>query len=543
MSQASPAAQQAARWRLVLNAAIVLSGTLLSRVLGVLREAVFARRFGASDTFGAFAATFTIIDILYLVIIGGALGSALIPVFGRLVQEGDDQRAWQLANTVLTLAFGAFVLVAAVVWAFARPLLAVSVAQGYDPQLLDLAVRLLRVMLLQPLLLGLGGIMMALLQTFERFTWPAVAFNVYNLAIIATTLWVVPRFASAAARVEALAWGVVAGALLYTLVQAPGMWQAGFRFRPSWSWRMPEVRRIATLLAPRLVGQSALQINLIVMATLISLIGPDAQAANRYAMLLLLLPHGLLAVSVGTVMFPRLSRLYAAGKLDELRDASGEALRLVLWLTLPAAIMLAGLHIPILRLLFQGGSFDESALRLTAGALAYYAPGAIGLAGAEIVIRTFYASEDTRTPVAVGIATIVLNAVLARQAVELTRDIRWVAASYSLTNLLEFVLLWMLLRWRLHGGRAAEAWRSGAALLIGSAALSGVLVVSTVLFRGSLPGVALFLPYNAGSDWLPLLLWLGCTGLVAFGAYVLAGLLLRAPELRQVVALVRRRKN
>ena len=541
MSQASPAAQQAARWRLVLNAAIVMAGTLLSRVLGVLREAVFARQFGASDTFGAFAATFTIIDMLYLVIIGGALGSALIPVFGRLVQEGDDERAWQLANTVLTLAFAAFVLAAAAVWLFARPLLALTVAQGYQPSLLDLAVRLLRIMLLQPLLLGIGGVMMALLQTFERFTWPAIAFNVYNLAIIATALWVVPRFATADVRVEALAWGVVAGALLYAAVQAPAVWQAGLRFKPSWNWHMPEVRRVAVLLAPRLIGQSALQLNLIVMATLISLIGPDAQAANRYAMLLLMLPHGLLAVSVGTVMFPRLSRLYAAGKLDELRVASGDALRLVLWLTVPASMLLAGLHIPILRLLFQGGSFDESALQLTAGALLYYAPGAIGLAGAEIVIRTFYATEDTRTPVVVGIATIVLNGLLARQAVELTHDLRWVALSYSFTVLLEFVLLWLLLRRRLRGGRGAAHWRSIAAVVLGSVALLAVLIVSSALFGGSLPGITLSLPYDAGADWLPLLLWVGCTGAVALGAYMLAGFLFGAPELRQVLALVRRK--
>lgn len=543
MSQASPAAQQAARWRLVLNAAIVMAGTLLSRVLGVLREVIFARQFGASETFGAFAATFTIIDMLYLVIIGGALGSALIPVFGRLVQEDDRERAWQLANNVLTLALGAFVLVAAGVWVLARPLLALTVAQGYDRQLLDLAVRLLRIMLIQPLLLGLGGIMMALLQSFDRFTLPVVAFNVYNLAIIASALWIVPRFPTPAARVEALAWGVVCGALLYAMVQAPGVWRAGLRFRPSTDWRMPEVRRVAGLLAPRLVGQSALQINLIVMATLISLIGPEAQAANRYALLLLMLPHGLVAVSVGTVMFPRLSRMYAAGKLDELRDASSEALRLVLWLTVPVSTMLAGLHIPILRLLFQGGSFDENALRLTASVLLYYAPGAIGLAGAEIVIRTFYATEDTRTPVAIGIATIVLNAVLARQAIELTHDVRWLAVSYSFTNLLEFVLLWALLRWRLRGRPVAGAWRSGTAVVLGSAALSAVLLVSSAVFRNSLPGTSLMLPYNTASDWLPLALWLACTGVAAFGAYMLVSLVLRAPELREVVALVRRTKT
>ena len=213
MAQASPAAQRSARWQVILNTGIVMLGTLLSRVLGLVREMIFARQFGTIPEYGAFIATFSILDTLYIVIIGGALGSALIPVFSRLMEHDDEQRAWDLANTVLTTAFLVFTCAALLVAVFARPLLAATVASGPDyaqnPALLDLAVHLLRLMIVQPLLLGIGGLMMALLQSFDRFTLPAIAFNVYNLAIIGAALFLSPRFAEPASQIEALGWGVV----------------------------------------------------------------------------------------------------------------------------------------------------------------------------------------------------------------------------------------------------------------------------------------------------------------------------------------------
>lgn len=552
MAQISSASAQSARWRMVLNTAIVMAGTLLSRVLGVVREAIFSRQFGTSAEFGAFRATFTILDMLYLVIIGGALGSALIPVFSRMIQQEDEERAWELANTVLTMAFLVFTALAALVAIFARPLVTLTVAAGYVEQteLIDLAVDLMRLMLIQPLLLGLGGLMMALLQSFERFTLPAIAFNVYNLSIIAAAALLAPRASNPRDAVEALAWGVMLGALLYLLVQVPGVIKAGLRFRPTLSWRMPEVRRIGQLLAPRLLGQSALQINIIVMIALIGLLSPSAQAANGYAFQLLMLPHGILAISMGTVMFPRLTRLFAANQIAELRTVALQTLRLVLWLTVPAAVLLAVLHVPIVRLLFQGGKFDEESLRLTGRALLFYTPGAIGLAGAEIVIRTFYATEDTRTPVIVGVLTIALNAALAYNFVRLLPDIGLVALAYSLTNMLEFgvLLIVLLIRLRRLSGDPSATDTPAllrAALTIGASTL-GLLLVAIAAIRLSatyVPGLTYGSAYGTGNDFFVLAGWLALAGGLSVGVYALISTVLRAPEMREVWALVRRRRE
>ncbi len=539
MSQASSLPGQSAPWRFVFNTAVVMFGTILSRVLGLVRDAIISRQFGIEPEIGAYRAAFAIPDLLYFVIIGGALGSALVPVFSRLIEDRREDRAWELANTILTLAFACFVVIALLVGVFARPLLAVTVARGYahNPELLDLAVRLMRIMLIQPLLLGLGGLIMALLQSFERFAFPAIAFNVYNLTIVIAALFFAPLY-----RVEALAWGVALGALLYVLVQLPAVFQAGLRFRPALNLRMHEVRRVGQLLAPRLLGQSALQINIIVMVTLIGLLSPSAQAANAYAYQLLMLPHGILAISLGTVMFPRLTRLFAAQQMDALRRASLQTLRMVLWLTLPAAIILAVLHVPILRLLFQRGEFDEQSLLLTGRALFFYTPGVIGLAGVEIVIRTFYAMENTRTPVQIGVLTIVLNGLLASFVITyVERDIGLVALSYSLANVLEFVLLFALLRRHLGGYSGPDLWRSVLALAASAAALFGALLLSVRVAKPYVPGITFDSSYGQGADffWLAGGFALICG--VGLGVYVAVAAVLRAPELGEIWALVRRR--
>ncbi len=539
MSRASSLPGQSAPWRFVLNTGVVMLGTVLSRVLGLVREAIFSRQFGTSSEIGVFGAVFAIPDLLYLLIIGGALGSALIPVFGRLIQEGDEEQAWELANTVLTLACLVFVVIAVVIAIFARPLLAFTVTRGYadNPELLNLAVHLLRLMLVQPLLLGLGGLMMALLQSFERFALPVIASNVYNLTIIVAAWLFAPRW-----RTDALAWGVVVGALLYFVMLIPPVVRAGMRFRPSLNLGMREVQRVGQLLAPRVIGQGALQINIIVIASLISLLTAEAQAANRYAYQLLMLPHGIIALSMGTVLFPRLARLFSAGQMEALRDAALQTLRLVLWLAVPAAILFAVLHVPIVRLLFQRGEFNVESLLLTGRALFFYTPGVIGLAGVEIVIRTFYAMEDTLTPVIVGVLTIALNAVLAWSLIRfLAADLGLIALSYSLTNVLEFVVLLAMLRRRLAGFGNTMVLRSGIALAASSIALALTLIAAVRLAEPYVPGITFVTSYGRGGDFF----WLAgaLTLIVAAGltVYVAVSAALGAPEVRELWSVLRQR--
>jgi putative peptidoglycan lipid II flippase len=203
--------------------------------------------------------------------------------------------------------------------------------------------------------------------------------------------------------------------------------------------------------------------------------------------------------------------------------------------------------VPLIRLLFQGGKFDDESLRVTARALLFYTPGVIGLAGAEIVIRTFYAMEDTRTPVIAGVATIVLNAFVAWAVITfVSRDIGLIALSYSLTNVLEFVLLAVLLKRRLGRSRATivlgATRRFFTALAASTTALILVVGAALVGARGFVPGVTSTSPYQAGNDFVALALWFGLTGLLGVGAYVAVGTAMGAPEVQQLWALVRRRK-
>jgi putative peptidoglycan lipid II flippase len=541
-----PLAPPTPRWHILVNTLIVAGGTLLSRVLGLVRNAIFSRQFGALPEFGVYQATFSVLDVLYMVIVGGALGSALIPVFSRMLQQDDRERAWKLANTVLTVACAIFVVVAIVVGVFARPILVATVAGGPDyqarPELVDLSVRLLRLMLVQPLLLGVGGLCVALMQSFDRFTLPMIAFNIYNVAIIAAAALLAPRFPDPVAKVQALGWGVVAGAVLYLVVLVPGIRKIGLRFRPSFNWRMPEVRRVGALLAPRMLGQGALQINIVVMIALLgAYLSASTQATFGYAYQLLLLPHGLLAVSLGTVLFPRLTRLFAARQLDDVRDVSVQTLRLVIWLTLPAAALLMALNVPILRLLYEGGKFGPTALALTAQTLLLLAPSGVGLAGTEIMIRTFYAMEETRTPVAVGVATIAINGVLAWVMLQAFPKPGTLALVYSVTNTLEALVLVALLARRLPGYVNRSLVRSLLASLGGTLVMAGTVLALVVVFGDKVPGLVLN-AYEPGRDFVGLVLALAALGIVAAGVYVGVGALTRAPEVRQLWALLRRRR-
>lgn len=528
----------------MLNTLIVVGGTLLSRVLGLVREGIFADLFGASAELGAFRASFTILDMLYLVIIGGALGSSFIPVFGGLLEKQDHQRAWRLANTVLTLAFGVFVVIAALVGIFAEQLLSVTVAVGYvdQPEQFDLAVRLTRLMLVQPLLLGVAGLMMAILQTFERFTLPAIGYNVYNLAIIAFAWFLGPTY-----RVDALAWGVVTGAILFLLVQVLGVARLGLRFRPSWDWRMPEVRRVGSLVAPRLVGQSAAQINVIVLYALLSLISSSAQAANGYAVQVLLLPQGIIANSIGTVMFPRLTRLFADGQISNVQRVATQTLRTVLWLLVPISALFVVLHVPIVRVLFQRGEFDQNALALSSRALLFYSFTVIGFGGNEIITRTFYAMQDTRTPVVVSLVAITANAVLAWVLIQYRRDIGLVALVFSVSQVTQCAVLGVLLQRRFRRTSGATI-RFGAtrqfAIAVGAstAALLVVVLVAVWLSRGVVAGVTLGSAYQARRDFLPLATWLAGVGVAGLAAYVATSAALRLPEVHEFWRLIRRQR-
>src|SRR6266498_5112698 len=390
----------------LLNTMIVAGGYMLSRVLGLGREVIISAQFGTRPELDAYRATFGVLDLIYLVIAGGALGSAFIPIFTGFLTEEREQDAWRLASDILNMVLVALLVACALIALLAEPLVAWTIGSGFDEPKRALTVHILRLLLIQPVLLGVAGLAKATLESFDRFTLPVIGANLYNFGIIGGAL-LAPWLG-----IDGLVWGVLAGAALFLLVELPGLRGIGARYTPTLRLSTPGVRQIGRLIGPRLFGQAVWQINLIAIASFASLLGNGAVAANGYALQLMLLPHGLIALSLGTVMFPQLARHYAAGDMAALRAAALAGVRSVLFLALPAAALLAILRLPVLRLLYQRGQFDATSTALTAGALGFYALGLVAFAAAEILVRTFYAMRDTRTPVYIGIGAVLLNIAL-----------------------------------------------------------------------------------------------------------------------------------
>ncbi len=521
-----------ARFGPLANTMIVAGGYLFSRVLGLARDVIILYQFGTSREIDAYRAAFGILDLIYLVVAGGALGSAFIPVFAGFLSQQKEEDAWRLANSVVNLALVALLAACALIALFADPLVALTIGSGFDTQKRELTAYVLRLLLIQPLLLGLGGLAKATLESFDHFALPAIGSNLYNVGIIGGAL-LAPWLG-----INGLVWGVVAGAALFVLVQVQGLREVGWRYRPALSLTAPGVAQVGRLLGPRLFGQSAWQIGLLALASFASQLGEGAVAANAAALQLMMLPHGLIALSLGTVIFPQLARHHATGDMIALRRVSLGALRQVLFLALPAAAILGCLGLPIVRALFERGRFTATSTALTAEAFNFYAFGLAAFAAAEILVRTFYAMRDTRTPVYVGVLAVAMNIGLGWGLLRLSAGLSGLATAFSIANTVEAALLLALLRPRL-GGLGGDFWRAMGVMLLATLICSAVLLALRQASVAWLPFLAPGDTYRWPADFVPLVAWLACASALGVAVYGGVAALLGLEEVRASWARIR----
>jgi putative peptidoglycan lipid II flippase len=441
--------RQRKRASLAKSAGIIAGAFVLSRALGLIREIVLASQFGTSEALSAYISAFRIPDLLFLVIMAGAFGSAFIPVFSGFLGDGEDASAWKLASVILNLSGVVVILVSAVTWIFAPELVRYVVAPEASPAIQQLTADCMRLLLLSPVFLGFGIAAKGILEGQDLFTLPALAPVIYNVATIVGAIALGPRIG-----VYGVAIGVVVGAIGFLLIQIPGLMRSGMRYSLSIDPRTLGIVEVGRLLAPRLVGQAAFQINFIVVTNLAWRTGDQSVSALNYAWQLLMLPHGILALSVSTVILPTLSRLWQQGDLDAFRATLGAALRPLLFLSLPAAVVLFAFRTSIVQSLFQTGAFSAQSTALVAAPLAFLAAGLVSYALVEALTRAFYAMHDTRTPVVAGIVIMVLNVAL---GVALLGQMGYLALALALSasTTVEAVILALVLQRRL-GGLAAQ---------------------------------------------------------------------------------------
>lgn len=541
-------------------ASTVAIAILFGQIMGLLRGILVAGAFPAAELDAFFAAN-RVSETLFTLMAAGALSSAFIPTFTGLLVKDEKAAAWNLAASLARLLTLTLLLVAVIAAILAPQIVRYLLAPGFaaDPALFTLTVDLLRIQLASAVLFGLGGLLVGILNAHRIFLIPQLTAAMYQIGQIFGVL-VLARWLG----IYGLAWGVVIGSGLYLLIQLPTLLKllktehrpfARLRVgtstaTPSFNTlrtgisaqdvstthgslltdlKNPLVLQVLRLMGPRVLGASVVQLNFWVNTWLASQMPVGSVAGLVYGFMLMLMAQAVIAQSVAIAVMPTFSAQFALGKKDEMRAALTSALRGVLMLSLPASLGLILLATPIVAMLYQRGEFGAAAAEMTAWALAWYAAGMVGHALYEVLTRAFYAQQDTKTPVVVGVLAMGLNVVLSFVLSTWFRQIGWMphgglALANSLATALEVLILFIILRKRLGGV-------NGRALLDG-------------LLRFGLAAAAMSACLLAWDQYsAELNPWLVGLGGVALGGavYALGLVLLRASEVGMILRIILRR--
>jgi putative peptidoglycan lipid II flippase len=466
------------RHKLFRSAGIVAAAVALSRITGMVREVVMARLFGAGAANDAFQLAFRIPSLVRNLFAEGALSSAFVPVFTRSLATQGKREAAELSNLVATAVY-LIVGPLCILGMILSPQLVRLLAPGFRqvPGKFDLAVLLTRIMLPFLLLVALAAQAMGALNAVGSFGVPALASTLFNAGSVACGLalgYTVGR-GTGHGMIVSMAWGVLAGGLLQLIWQLPSMARQGFRYHPRLDWNHPGLRQIARMMGPAILGNAALQINLVVNTNLASgITGAAGHVIDgpvswlNYAFRFMQLPVGLFGSAIASVTLPAISRMAGLQKMDEFRATLAHSLGTVLLLTIPSSVGLAVMGESMIAVVYQGGRFTAFDTHQTAIALTCFSAGLAGYSALKILAPAFYALDDARTPMLVSLASIAVNFAASYFMVKRARiGHAGLALSTACVAVFGAVVLLALLRRRLHGMQlrqlAASAWKIAAA--------------------------------------------------------------------------------
>ncbi len=397
--------------KLLKSTVKVGAATVLSRILGFIRDIVFARYFGASGATDAFFLAFKIPNFMRRLFAEGSFSLAFVPVLSEARASGDRRALKDLVDHVAGTLAG-ILLVLTAVGVFAAPAVIAIFAPGWAIEGRDefwLSASMLRITFPYILLISLTALAGGILNTFDRFLIPALTPVLLNLSLIAAAVLLSGRME---VPVRALAWGVLLAGIVQLAIQVPALMRLGLMPRPRWGWRHSGVRRILKLMIPTLIGSSVAQVNLLLDTVIATFLVAGSVSWLYYSDRLLEFPLGVFGVALSTVILPNLSRKFASQNPHGFSATLDWALRLAVIITLPAALGLAVLASPILVTLFQYGAFRMSDVDMSALSLSAYAAGLPAFIAVKVLAPGFYARQDTKTPVKIAITAMVSNMVL-----------------------------------------------------------------------------------------------------------------------------------
>ena len=422
---------------------VITAAGMASRVLGLLRDRFLAGTFGAGDTLDVYYAAFRIPDLIYNLLILGALSAAFIPVFTGLISKDEKDEAWKVANGILNLSIF-FIIVLSIILAILAPWLMKILTPGFSAEKMEMAVSFTRIMFLSPLFLGISGIFGGILTSFKSFLIYAIAPIMYNVGIIIGILVLVPIFGP-----MGLAWGVVLGALMHMLIQYPAARHLGFRHHKILfsAFKDSAIMKVFRLMLPRVMGIAVNQVSFLIITIFASTLAAGSLAVFNFAHNLQGVPLGLIGASFSIAVFPVLSAYAARGEKENFVRAFSETFRQILFFVIPISVFMLVLRAQLVRVVLGAGEFDWTDTILTFQCLGIFALSLFAQCAVQLLARAFYALQDTKTPFYIALVTEAVN-ILTMFILVGRLQILGLVVAFSLSSVVQMFLLLFILRTR-----------------------------------------------------------------------------------------------
>lgn len=443
---------------ITIAALLVALSSLVSRFLGIFRDSILAGEFGAGDTLDIYYAAFRIPDLVFNLLVLGALSAGFIPIFTNLLKsplekvkdvfvknfnspnplyQGGFKEAWELTNNVLNI-LGLSLIVLAGIGIIFAPFIMKLIAPGFSAEKQILTVGLSRVMFLSPIFLGISSVFGGVLQSFKRFFVYSLAPILYNIGIIIGALFFVPIWG-----IYGLAWGVVLGSFFHMIIQLPMVRELGFKYKFLFDYKNKNARKIGRMMIPRTLSLAIVQINLLVITVIASTLKSGSLTVFNFANNLQYFPIGIFGISFAVAVFPALSA--AAFDKKKLVENFSLAFRQILFFIVPSTVLLLTLRAQIIRVILGKGQFGWEDTILTIDTLGFFAISLFAQATIPLLVRVFYARHDSRRPFYIGLVAAIVNVFFSLWFAR-GMGIAGLALAFSTANIINFVVLWVVLR-------------------------------------------------------------------------------------------------
>jgi putative peptidoglycan lipid II flippase len=518
---------------ITVAALLVALSSLLSRFLGIFRDSILASEFGAGDTLDIYFTAFRVPDLIFNLLVLGAMSAGFIPIFTSLINgkttklkevfSGNKYKeAWVLASSIMNLMAIAIFTFSIIAVIFA-PYLVKLIAPGFSPEKQILTANLTRIMFLSPLFLGISSIFGGILQSFKRFFVYSLSPIMYNIGIIIGALYFVPIWG-----VYGLAWGVVLGAFFHMMIQLPIVFKLGFKYSFVIELKSKNVRKIMTMMVPRVMSLGISQINLVVITIIASTLASGSLAIFNYANNLQAFPVSIFGISLAVAAFPTLSTI--AFNRKKMTESFSSLFRQILFFIVPSTVLLLTLRAQIVRVIYGRGQFDWTDTLLTMDTLAFFTISLFAQASLPLLVRMFYARHDSKTPFFAGLFCAVLNVVLSLLFIE-KYGVSGLALAFSISTIINFVILWLVLLNELGSMDELRILKSSVIFSIGAVASGTVIQLSKVFIH----------PYIDMTKFSGVLLQGAYSGITGILVYLLICHMLRSEEQANFFESIRKR--